>query len=281
MTHNRQQRRQSLLTILACGATVAQAAQQTGISERTVYRYLAKPAFRRELEARQDETAQRTAARLLAAAPQALKTLIEVQNSSASPGVRRAAARDVLELSQRHRETITLEKRLTALETQAAAETTQAGDAGSDAHDASTSTGAQTLKFPTPSAPPSRRRLRGTHALLHALAAGATIAKAAAHANVSECTVYRRLADADFCKRLEALQAEMVQRNADLLLTASLQACQTLVDLLAPTVPISVRRAAARDILDPSLSLRQNVEMEKRLAVVEARAWSPPQHLTA
>src|SRR5262245_66660668 len=102
MTTNRQERQQTLVRTMACGATVAVAAKQAGITERTAYRYLADPAVRQELDALQDETNQRAAARLQSAAPQALKNLLEAQNSDAPASVRRVAARRLLELSQRY-----------------------------------------------------------------------------------------------------------------------------------------------------------------------------------
>ena len=107
--------------------------------------------------------------------------------------------------------------------------------------------------------------------MLNALAAGATLAQAAAKAGVSERTVYRRLADPAFRQQLRALQAEMAQRAADLLLASTLQATKTLLDLLAPSTPASVRRAAARDIIELGLDLRQAVELEDRLNALEVR----------
>jgi len=52
-------------------------------------------------------------------------------------------------------------------------------------------------------------------------------------------------------------------------LTTAQQACQTLIDLLAPAIPINVRCAAAGDILELGLSLGEKAELEKRLAVLE------------
>jgi HEAT repeat protein len=269
MTTNREQRRHILLTTLACGATVAVAAKQAGITERTAYRYLADPAVRQELDALQDETNQRAAARLQSTAPQAIKNLLEAQNSDAPPGVRRRAARRLLELGQRYREAITIEKRLVALEKQLP-EAPSEGHRTTSAADQSTASAPNLRVAATPSA--RKRPPRGWHAVLHALSCGATVAKAAAHAKVSERTVKRRLADPDFCERLRTLKADMVQRTAALLLTTSQQACQTLIDLLDATIPINVRCAAACDILDLGLSLGQNTELEKRLADLESNA---------
>jgi hypothetical protein len=271
MTTKRQQRQQVLLNTLACGATVAVAAKQAGVTERTAYRYLADPGVRQELDALQDETNQRAAARLQSTATQAIKTLLEAQNSDAPASVRRTAARRLLELGQRYREAITIEKRVTALERQlpeAAAEGASATVAADHSTAPASTPGLRLAATPTA----SRRRPRGWHAVLHALACGATVPKAAAHAHVSERTVERRLADPDFCEQLRTLKAEIVQRTSALLLTASQQACQTLIDLLAPTIAINVRCAAACDILDLGLSLGQNTELEKRLAELENNA---------
>jgi hypothetical protein len=103
------------------------------------------------------------------------------------------------------------------------------------------------------------------------LACGASVAQAAAKAAVSTRTVYRRLADPEFREQLRTLQAEMTQRAADLLLAGTVQATRTLLDLLAPGTPAHVRRAAARDILELGLGLRQAAELEERLAAVETR----------
>jgi DNA-binding NarL/FixJ family response regulator len=266
-TTNRQHRRQALLTSLACGATVAQAAAQTGVTERTVYRYLADAAFRQELQSLQDEAIQRGAARLTAAAPEALKVLLEMQASSMPPSVRRAAARDVWDLSQRHRETITLEKRLQNLENYA--QGTQP-----DCQNAPVPGNGSVSAAPA-SAPSRPRRKRGTHLLLNALACGATVAQAAAKARVSQRTVYRRLADHAFRQQLRSLQTEMTQRAAALLLAGTMQATKTLIELLAPSTPPSVRRAAARDVLELGLCLRQMVELENRVRELEVMAGVP------
>ena len=266
---NQPQRRHTLVTLLACGATVAQAAAQAHVSERTVYRYLADPEFRQQLQTLQAETVQCTAARLTAAAPEALKVLIESQAPSMPPSVRRAAARALMDLSRRHREAITLEKRLQALEQQQR----QADTLPAVQSRAPEKVSASQAAPPPPANPASRpRRKKAVYPLLNMLACGASVAQAAAKAKVSTRTVYRRLADPEFREQLRTLQAEMTQRAADLLLAGTVQATRTLLDLLAPTTPANIRRAAARDILELGLGLRQAVELEERLAVVEVGA---------
>ena len=247
-----------LITALAKGATVAQAAAQAGVSERTVYRRLEEPAFQDQIEALQDEMLQRAVAMLTAAAQEGIRSLVDLQSESTPPAVRRCAARDILEMGMRLREAAELEKRLIALESRAA---------GNDESFAA--------PVATPAAhttPPAKTRRRGNHTLLMALACGATVAQAAAKAGISERTAYRRLADPAFRARIETLRAEMVQRAAALLIAAAIHAAKTLIDLQNSATPAAVRRRAARDILELSERLRERTVVEKRLAALQNRA---------
>jgi DNA-binding NarL/FixJ family response regulator len=241
-----------LVTALAKGATVAQAAFQANVSERTVYRRLQQPEFQARIDALQDEMMQRAAAVLTAAAQAGIHSLVALQDPSTPPTVRRSAARDILEMGLRLRAAADLEKRLIALENRS-----------SDATAASCQAG------PTPPCPTAKRRPRGEANLLMALACGATVTQAATKAKVSERTVYRRLKDAAFHQRIEVLRADMVKRAAALLIAAAQLGAKTLVDLQAATTPASVRRRAARDIIELSQKLRLATVLEKRLAALE------------
>ncbi len=106
----------SLLLTLACGATVEQAVRQTGLSERTVYRRLGDPAFRRELQSVRDDMVQRSAGMLTAAAGESVKTLVQLMGSGNPPATRLGAARAVLELGIKVREVSELAERVAALE---------------------------------------------------------------------------------------------------------------------------------------------------------------------
>src|SRR5258707_215445 len=108
---NKQQVESLVVAALAKGATVGQAATQTGISERTVYRYLEKPDFQARLTAVQDEIFQRTIAVLTAATQGAIHTLVTLLDPSTPPSVRRTAARDTIDLGVRLRESGDVEKR--------------------------------------------------------------------------------------------------------------------------------------------------------------------------
>ena len=251
-TKNRKQVETLLVAALAKGATVAQAALSNGVSERTVYRRLQQPDFQARIQAVQDETLQRAAAVLTAAAQEGIHSLVALQDKATPPSVRRAAARDILEMGLRLRETADLEKRLVALENRAVDPGVSSFQAG-----------------PTPPPPTGKRRSRGDSTLQIALAAGATVSQAAGKAGLSERTVYRRLQDPTFHQRIDALRADMVQRAAAVLIAATLLAVKTLIELQDPKTPAFARRRAARDILEMSERLRQATFVEKRLVALE------------
>jgi hypothetical protein len=109
---------QALLQALACGATVEQAARKAGIGERTAYRRLGSRAFRGRLREARLEIVQRTAGLLTGAGLSAVKVLIDLQQDVAvSAGVRRRAARDVLDTAVKLRDSALAEERLAAVET--------------------------------------------------------------------------------------------------------------------------------------------------------------------
>ena len=247
-----------LVSALASGATVAQAGLRAGVSERTVYRRLGKPEFQARIDALQDEMVQQVAAVLTAAAQVGIQSLVALQDPSTPPTVRRNAARDILEMGMRLRESADWEKRLAALENRTSTPSVASFQAG-----------------PTPSSPPAKRRPRGEAILQLTLACGGTVAQAAAKAKLSERTVYRRLLDTAFHQRIEALRADMVKRSAALLIGASRLAAKTLVDLQGSATPAHVRRRAARDIIELSQKLRGATVLEKRLACLETELRIP------
>jgi hypothetical protein len=106
----------ALLLALACGATVEQAARQCGLSDRTVYRRLADPGFKRRLQGVRADFVQRTAGTMTAAGTEAVRTLLELLKPAAPPPVRLGAAKAVLEIGLKVREVAEFEERMTALE---------------------------------------------------------------------------------------------------------------------------------------------------------------------
>jgi hypothetical protein len=119
---------------------------------------------------------------------------------------------------------------------------------------------------------PRSVRKGAERALLQALACGASVEHAARKAGLSERTAYRRLADSAFREQLEQLRAEMVERTAAMLTGAGMASVKTLLDLQADAaVSASVRRRAARDILELGLRFREAAAIEQRLAAIEER----------
>lgn len=113
------------------------------------------------------------------------------------------------------------------------------------------------------------RRLRGEGELLQLLVSGVTVKDAAARTGLSERTVYRRLQDAGFRERLEAVRRERWTRIGDVMTAATLPSAKKLISLLDQAVPYSVQLGAARTILEQSVRLREHTEIEERLAALE------------
>jgi hypothetical protein len=120
-----------------------------------------------------------------------------------------------------------------------------------------------------------RGRKNADDALLLAIACGATVESAAAKAGVSTRTATRRMADAEFQKRLRAFRSDMVQRTMGSLTAAGQEAVRTLLELMKNSTP-NVRLGAVRTALEMGIKLREVADMEERLAALEARMPSQP-----
>ncbi len=108
-------------------------------------------------------------------------------------------------------------------------------------------------------------------ALVAAVAAGATKQEAAQLIGVGERTVYRRLDDPDFRRRVDQARAELVSRTVGKLADASTAAVTTLCALLEADSE-SIRLGAARAILELGLKLRASEEFERRLSALEEQS---------
>jgi hypothetical protein len=107
---------------LACGATVEAAAEKAGISRATAYRRLQDPAFRNRLQEIRSDMVNRAAGTLTAAATEAIKTLLSLQQTTVPHATRLGAARSILEIGMKMREVADLDERLKALEERMAKE---------------------------------------------------------------------------------------------------------------------------------------------------------------
>jgi hypothetical protein len=108
----------SLIVALACGSCPENAAQKSGLSVRTVYRRLKEPSFLAQVQHVHADIVRRTTSMLSASGLAAVKTFTTLQESATSESVRLRAARAILELGCKMRETVELMERMAALEAQ-------------------------------------------------------------------------------------------------------------------------------------------------------------------
>lgn len=102
---------------LLMSASVEDAARRSGLSARTVHRYLSSAEFADAFRGRLRTRVEVASARLQSATRDAVECLVDVMNDqSASHGVRTRAAVSVIELSWRWIEANEFQDRLSALE---------------------------------------------------------------------------------------------------------------------------------------------------------------------
>jgi hypothetical protein len=105
----------ALLLALAAGQTVRDAARAAGVGERTATRRVAEPAFLRRVADLRADMVGRALGRMADAMTAAADTLRQLLTAR-SENVRLGAARSLLELGVKLRESVELEQRLLALE---------------------------------------------------------------------------------------------------------------------------------------------------------------------
>jgi hypothetical protein len=114
-------------------------------------------------------------------------------------------------------------------------------------------------------------RKKADETLQTALACGATVENAARTAGVSPATVYRRLNDSGFQKKVQEIRSDMVRRTAGGLTAAGLEFVKTLLELSKPPAPYAVRLGAARAGLELGAKLRESADLEQRVQEIEER----------
>jgi hypothetical protein len=118
-------------------------------------------------------------------------------------------------------------------------------------------------------------RKNADDAFLKALACGATVEVAAAKAGISVRTAYRRLADAQFQRRLAETKVEMVKRTAATFSAASMEAAKTFVELMGQPHAPAVRLGAARNIVQLGLQLREHTDILEELVELRRMIATP------
>jgi hypothetical protein len=108
----------ALIAALASGLTVPKAAEQTGVSERTIYRRLKSGAFRARVDQARTETVNRVVGQLAETGSKAVEDLKTLASSAASESVKLGALRTLLEYLFRGHEQYTLAWQLEELKKQ-------------------------------------------------------------------------------------------------------------------------------------------------------------------
>lgn len=114
-------RQQRAIRALMENRTNGEAAKAAGIGERTLYRWLSEPLFRQALQDAENQAADMTARRLATGTRLALDVLVTIlESEAAGDTLRLQAAKAWLENYHRARDDGDLDRRITALEANAA-----------------------------------------------------------------------------------------------------------------------------------------------------------------
>ena len=112
--------RETAIASLLQEPTLEQAAAKTGVSARTLQRWLADPDFADDFQKTKAISLDRAMAKLSGITWEAVEVLSQImRDADASPSSRVSASRAVLDMSQRDREVSEVERRISRLEEQA------------------------------------------------------------------------------------------------------------------------------------------------------------------
>lgn len=107
-----------VINCLLEGKSVTQTSSLTGVTERTIFRWLKKTDFTGELRRREGMVVQSTTTKLVSLCSKALTSLESVLDQPGQPGAGnlRLTAGSILELALKYSEMSSLEERITRLE---------------------------------------------------------------------------------------------------------------------------------------------------------------------
>lgn len=107
-----------LALALASGLSIKDAAEHVGVSERTAHRALKNPRFAKRVRRIHAAMREQVVGQLTDACTEAVRTLRALLDPGTNPTARLGAARAILEHASRLAETVELEARIAALETE-------------------------------------------------------------------------------------------------------------------------------------------------------------------
>jgi hypothetical protein len=126
----RKKGRQAAVLALAAGESIAAAARKAGVTERTVQRWREDNAFCGEVVQARGEMFARALGCLAEGSASGALVLRQLALKAKSESVKLGAARALLELGPRMRESVEMEERVRALEERLAADAERAGVGG-------------------------------------------------------------------------------------------------------------------------------------------------------
>lgn len=110
---------------------------------------------------------------------------------------------------------------------------------------------------------------RGENAVILALAQGRSTDEAGKAGGVTGRTVRRWLEDPSFAARVSEVRVQILDRTVGALVDASTEAVATLRELMTSSESDNVRMRAALGILDAAVTMRESLELERRIAALE------------
>lgn len=109
-------KRARALAALMTAGTVKSAAAMSGVSERTLHRWLRDPEFAAQLAHVEAELVDAAARRLLSLTEDAIRSLAQLSAGAEDDGVRLRTAVAILDQAARWRESASIERRILVLE---------------------------------------------------------------------------------------------------------------------------------------------------------------------
>lgn len=114
-----------------------------------------------------------------------------------------------------------------------------------------------------------RFRRKAEEELVQVLACGGTVETAIQQCGLSKATIYRRMSEEEFQRKLKVYRADLLSRTSGELTAAGSEVVRTLLELQKADKSPGVRLGAAKAVLAIGIKVRELVDTEDRLASLE------------